>query len=112
MKLLSNPASRSSSIRGSYGLNYQKEEKIELTDIDSYNTGATTLLLDVEGEEMNALKGAEKTLMGVKRVFVETHKLSDGAQTGDAVRQLLTSKGFQIREQRDGGNFLWIFGIR
>ena len=112
IKLLSNRSSRSSTIHGGYGMNYVTEEQIELTDIDSYNTKATVLILDVEGEEMNALKGAEKTLQTIKRVFVETHKLFDGTDTADETRKILANRGFQMREQKDADNTLWIFGVR
>jgi FkbM family methyltransferase len=60
--------------------------------IDSMNFPAVDLVkIDIEGHELAALRGAEKTLMGVKDVIFEEHNIK-----GSGVKEILLSQGFNI----------------
>jgi FkbM family methyltransferase len=50
--------------------------------------------MDIEGGEIDALKGAEKTLQKTKYVAIATYHIIDGEKTTDRIRNILEENGF------------------
>jgi len=70
---------------------YEIKEKVKMKRLDDleFPLTPTALIIDCEGLEGEVLMGAKKTLNNIKKVLVETHKLSDGISSKDKVVSLL-----------------------
>jgi hypothetical protein len=68
---------------------------LERSGIDSADF--QLLNIDVQGAELQVLRGAERTLASVLAVLVEVHvvELYDGAASEREVDEFLTERGFQ-----------------
>lgn len=78
---------------------------IEINDknkLDSYVDFADIILIDVEGKELEALKGADKLLNGKPKIICEIHPLSTSghqflsAKDHNEIYKLLADHGFTI----------------
>jgi FkbM family methyltransferase len=64
--------------------------EVEVTDLDSYvHLGPALLKLDVQGYEVEVLKGASEVLKGAPRLAIEVHTKALGCKYGTSVEALL-----------------------
>lgn len=76
--------------------NSEKEIKVQVDSIDNITRGEKidAIKMNVEGAEIEAIKGAEETLDKCKRVLIAAHHSREGVVTADKVISMLESKGF------------------
>jgi len=55
------------------------------------------LKMDIEGAELHALKGAEKTLRSCRYVCVASYHIVDGETTATRVEKILKASGFDVK---------------
>jgi len=76
--------------------------KVKSTTLDNLLDGKfdkiAWIKIDVEGAELSVLRGCEKTLNIVKKIFVEVHEhiLKQNNETSHQIVQLLENSGFKI----------------
>lgn len=72
--------------------------------------------LDVEGGEMDALRGLEQTIVdgGVRAVFCEVHPdlLRERGEDPDGPRNFLSERGFEVERLEDRKNNYFLFASR
>lgn len=90
-------------------INFNEELEIEIACLDDFKIeDSNMLVLDVQGNEHNVLKGATKTLRMIDYVFTEfnTVEMYEGCPTLDELDNILKSFGFE-REQTWYTNDHW-----
>jgi translation initiation factor 1 (eIF-1/SUI1) len=63
--------------------------------------------MDVEGAEVLALKGATKTLEGIRKIVVEIH-----GDKSENVKQILRNHGFKLESINEQGQMSYITGSK
>jgi FkbM family methyltransferase len=63
--------------------------------------------MDVEGAEVLALKGATKTLEGIRKIVVEIH-----GDKSENVKQILRNQGFKLKSINEQGQMSYITGSK
>ena len=85
---------------GGRGLTTQDEdEEVEVITFDSLNIKPTMVKLDIQGSEIYALKGMEKTINKSEPWFLlenYTNPKREGYEKDKKVYELLTSKGYEF----------------
>ena len=86
------------------GVRYAQKEKVAVTRLDNlrFEFPPTSLIVDCEGSELLVLKGAERLLPSLRRVFVETHLMEDGSDTTNDVIAELGRFFLEVRTQHAG----------
>jgi protein O-GlcNAc transferase len=70
-----------------------EESTVQIFPLDAMNFEVKLMKVDVEGMELNVLRGAEKTLEGVEHLFVEVPPRYDPI---DEMRKFCSERGFHI----------------
>jgi len=99
-------------------MRYRKQTEAEMLTVAEFVRASgmrpTVLVLDIEGEEGAALRGAEGFLPD--RVFLETHwvRKSDGsfASTLNECEGYLSERGYLVGRFADRGGYVWLSGVR
>lgn len=66
------------------------------------------LKMDIEGAEIEALKGAKELLKSTKKIVVAAYHIRDGRPTAKKVAQCLVASGFDVKIDEN----LHVYGIR
>jgi protein O-GlcNAc transferase len=89
----------SSHVRGNGGMATLTEEigvlTVPIWTVDSLQANFTLMKIDVEGMELNVLRGAEKTLEGVEHLFVE---IPPNAEAHEDMGNFLFNRNFVERK--------------
>jgi len=74
----------------------------------------TCLVMDCEGSEVEALTGAAGMLSSgsIRCALIETHRLSDGTETLEAVLAIIKKHGFEFEIEKDGDGLPWVLARR
>ena len=83
--------------------------EIECDTLDNIllNYRVDVIKMDVEGAEVLALKGATKTLEGIRKIVVEIH-----GDKSENVRQVLRTQGFKLESINEQGQMSYITGSK
>ncbi len=73
--------------------------------VDEYGT-PTFIKIDIEGAEIEALKGAGKALDSHPAIACETNHIRGNTRTQFAVERLLRDRGYSVETGRPGGSFI------
>jgi len=76
-----------------------KKIKVKAVTLDSLTKNFDTigfLKMDIEGAEIEALKGAEETLQKTKKVVIASYHIREGCKTKKFVVLFLKSRGFHV----------------
>lgn len=95
--------------RGLASLNETSGEiiaSVKIVKLDNLNLKPTILKMDIEGHELNALRGSEKTLEHVQHIVFEDHDLE-----ANGVKDFLLQKGFEIYYLEKNFSFLRLKSI-
>lgn len=88
-----------SNAHASFRMKYVEVEADTLDNIvANVNKKVSFLRLDVQGAELNALKGVERLLDVVKKIVVETHIMESGSTAPEVIR-FLSDRGFKMAVQ-------------
>lgn len=79
----------------------EKIANVELITLDELGLNPAVVKLDIEGHELQALKGAEKTLAHVEHIVFEDHNLEK-----NGVKSFLKEKGFNVYYLEKNFSFL------
>ena len=82
-------------------ISFEMSDSLEIRTLDSLNImGPNVLVIDVQGFELEVLKGAKETLNRIDHIFCEINsdKLYADSPTVDEINSLLSAKGFTLRE--------------
>ena len=82
-------------------IKFEESEELEIRTLDSFEIkNANVLVIDVQGFEMEVLKGAIETLDGIDHIFCEINsdKLYRDSPTVDDLNSILIPKGFNLKE--------------
>lgn len=82
-------------------IKFEESEELEIRTLDSFSINdANVLVIDVQGFEMEVLKGSIETLDRIDHIFCEINsdKLYKDSPTLDDLNSILISKGFTLRE--------------
>jgi FkbM family methyltransferase len=106
-----------SSLKKIKGYDYPNKEKIRVKRLDDlkFDKKINSIVIDCEGQELEVLKGARRTIPTLKSMLIETHRLANGENTLESVLQELRQYEdlFEIRNstfQHSNTNPLWIMG--
>jgi len=83
------------------GITFPEVETVALSRLDSYGLhGADFINMDVQGYELEVLKGGEKTLKSVKMVYCEVNRveLYENCVQVEELDAFLVERGFAMRE--------------
>lgn len=79
-------------------INFNQSLEIEVAKLDDFNIkDSNMLVLDVQGNELNVLKGASQTLKSIDYLFTEfnTVEMYEGCPTLEDLDQILSPLGFE-----------------
>lgn len=82
-------------------IKFDLSEEIEVKSLDSFEIkNSNVLVLDVQGYELEVLKGAEKTLEVIDHIFSEINskEMYEGCPTVKELDEFLTTRGFSLKE--------------
>jgi len=82
-------------------ISFEMSDNLEIRTLDSLNIiGPNVLVIDVQGLELEVLKGADFTLDKIDHVFCEINsdKLYEDSPTVGEINSLLSTKGFILLE--------------
>jgi FkbM family methyltransferase len=99
-------------------MRYRKQIEVRMLTVTEFIKASgirpTVLVLDVEGEEGAAIRGAEGFLPD--RVFLETHWVRKGdgsfASTLYECEDYLSERGYLVDRFADRGGYVWLSGVR
>jgi FkbM family methyltransferase len=83
-------------------ITFDEGEEVEVRTLDSFEFSEPNMLvLDVQGYELEVLKGAIKTLPHIDHVFCEINskEMYEGCPTVEQLDQFLQEHGFALKEQ-------------
>jgi FkbM family methyltransferase len=74
----------------------------------------TCLVMDCEGSEVDALTGAAGLFdsKSIRCVLIETHRLSDGTETLEAVLAIIKRYNFEFEVAKDADGLPWVLARR
>ena len=78
-----------------YEGNVKNPRAVEVWPLDRFNLDIKLMKIDVEGMELNVLRGAEKTLEGVEHLFVE---IPPNAEAHEEMGYFLFNRNFVERQ--------------
>jgi FkbM family methyltransferase len=96
------------------GFLYRGHSTVPIVPLDSilFGKALTVLVLDCEGYEVEVLRGAKETLKVVKKLFIETHTLSDGYDTMPEIIAQLRPASLRIGAISTRYDEKWVVGVK
>lgn len=90
-----------------------RKDRVSVRPLDSFGYDADFIHIDVQGAELKVFAGGEKTLAGVRAVWMEVSKnmLYAGQPLKDKVEKYMRSKKFELRKDtctHKWGDQLWV----